>query len=177
MNDSKSISAKNVIVFGSSRSNGRTHDAINLTTAKQAIPIIDLADHDIQEFNYAYNQKDDFIEIIKKIMPYQNIILATPIYWYTMSAKMKIFVDRWSDLLSSQQKLGRKMQAKNLAVITSYAVDPEGADGFERNFINIAKYMQMQYLGCFFYYSGTEKTRLSLNIEKANAFIEKLEDS
>jgi hypothetical protein len=57
-----------------------------------------------------------------------------------MSSSMKKFVDRLSDLLSTDKSIGRLLRKKNLAVISSYSVYPEGKNGFEPLFINIAKY-------------------------------------
>ena len=174
MNKQTDNLSNSIIIFGSSRSNGKTFDAIQLVTKQYSMPIIDLAEYNVEEFNYNYQQNDDFNKIIQKSLAYKNIILATPVYWYTMSAKMKIFVDRWSDLLSANKQLGKKLQSKNLAVITSYASYPDGIDGFEKIFINIASYMKMKYLGCFFYYSGIEQIPSLDNSENSQIFIDKL---
>lgn len=39
-------------------------------------------------------QKDDAAEIIKKMLEADVIVMATPVYFYTMSAQMKTFIDR-----------------------------------------------------------------------------------
>lgn len=93
---------KFAIIFGSSRSNGHTMAATKqvMHEIDQAL-LIDLADHNISDFNYEYNNKnDDFLSIIQSIIEYKTIILATPIYWYTTSASMKRFIDRITDLLT-----------------------------------------------------------------------------
>lgn len=46
--------------------------------------------------NYtACSQKDDMNEILEKIIKADVIVMATPVYFYTMCAQMKTFIDRW----------------------------------------------------------------------------------
>ena len=163
-----------LIILGSSKSKGHTFDAVNLITKEfNNHSYIDLADYLINDFDYEYkNKDDDFKIIINQILTHETIILATPVYWYTMSASMKRFVDRISDLLSTNKEQGRLLRGKNLAVITSYSVHPEGRDGFEPIFINTAKYLGMNYLGSYFYYSGEDPAMLSMNNKFADNFCE-----
>lgn len=39
-------------------------------------------------------QKDDMSEIIEKMLAADVIVMATPVYFYTMSAQMKTLIDR-----------------------------------------------------------------------------------
>lgn len=39
-------------------------------------------------------QKDDMTEILNKMMESDVIVLATPVYFYTMDAQMKVLIDR-----------------------------------------------------------------------------------
>jgi hypothetical protein len=45
---------------------------------------------------------------------------------------------------------------------------------FEPIFINIAKYLGMNYLGCYFYYAGDNENILVTNPVLANEFINQL---
>lgn len=76
---------------------------------------------------------------------------------------MKRFVDRLSDLLSIEKDTGRSLRNKNLAIISSYSIHPEGKEGFEPIFINTANYLGMNYLGCYFHYSGEDKNVIAKN--------------
>jgi multimeric flavodoxin WrbA len=40
------------------------------------------------------SQKDDMAEILQKIVEADVIVMATPVYFYTMSGQMKTFIDR-----------------------------------------------------------------------------------
>lgn len=164
---------KSIIIFGSSRSNGNTFEATELVMNKIHDPfLLDLSNYKIGDFDYSHkNKNDDFMQVIEHLLTYNTIILATPIYWYTMSASMKRFVDRLSDLLSTNKDTGRLLRNKNLAVITSYSIHPEGKDGFEPIFINTAKYLGMNYLGCYFHYAGDDKKITEENSTLLNKFI------
>lgn len=39
-------------------------------------------------------QKDDMAEILNKVVEYDVIVMATPVYFYTMDAQLKTFIDR-----------------------------------------------------------------------------------
>ncbi|MDE6138384.1 MAG: flavodoxin family protein [Candidatus Gastranaerophilales bacterium] len=43
----------------------------------------------------ACSQKDDMNEILEKIVNADVIVMATPVYFYTMCGQMKTFIDRW----------------------------------------------------------------------------------
>ena len=112
---------RHIIVFGSARKNGDTKKVIDLITQDHPAPFIDLTDHHITPFDYEHrNKNDDFIPLIEKIITYDTIIIATPIYWYQMSTHHKIFIDRFSDLLTIRKDLVRQQAGKNLFVISSF---------------------------------------------------------
>ena len=46
------------------------------------------------QYNKPCPQKDDAAEIIEKILASDVIVMATPVYFYTMSAQMKTLIDR-----------------------------------------------------------------------------------
>ncbi len=165
---------KSIIIFASSRSDGNTFAATKLVRDNiHESLFLDLANYTVSDFDYNHkNKNDDFMQIIKEILNYKTIILATPIYWYTMSASMKRFVDRLSDLLSTNKGTGRLLRNKNLAVITSYSIHPEGKDGFEPIFINTTKYLGMNYLGCYFHYAGDDKKITEGNLALLSKFID-----
>ena len=137
-----------VIILGSSNSQGDTYKIVSFLNTNFNIPIIDLGTKNISEFDYEHkNRGDDFIGLMKEITNnFDTIILATPIYWYTMSAKMKIFLDRFSDLLKIQKPVGRKLRGMNMAVV-SCGSDKELKEGFHMPFKETANYLGMNYVG------------------------------
>ena len=151
-----------IIIFGSSRSRGETWKAIQAVIDNKTIPIIDLNEFAISPFDYDHrNKSDDFIPLMEKVINHDPIILATPVYWYTMSAQMKIFIDRCADLLKIRKDLGRALQGKTLFVIASYGTSlPRG---FEDAFDQSCEYMDMKYGGCCYYYTGKDPDLLNTN--------------
>jgi multimeric flavodoxin WrbA len=161
---------KQIIIFGSSRSFGNTRKAVNDIIAQTNIDLVDLNTLDIAPFDYEHrNISDDFIPLIERIITYDKIIIATPVYWYSMSTKVKIFLDRFSDILTIRKDLGRKLRGKKLFVLASF--NSSYPMGFETTFSQICEYMKMEYLGSSFIYSGTENLEFLNNnishIEKA----------
>lgn len=139
-----------VIIFGSSRSNGNTMNAVRDFNQNKDINVIDLSNYNISPFDYNHrNKDDDYIPIMENIITYDNIILATPVYWYSMSSQIKIFIDRFSDLLTIRKDLGKKLKGKNIIVIATYAESPSKA--FETPFIEMCNYMNLNYTKCFYY--------------------------
>jgi len=162
-----------IVIVGSSRQDGDIYTATKLVIQDQNIPIIDLNRFNISYFDYEHrNAKDDFLPLAELMIKHNPIILATPIYWYTMSAQMKTFIDRWSDLLELRKDIGRRLAGKDLYVITSYA--GEIPKSFEEPFAQTCNYLEMNYLGCLYFYSGEDSMRLSKNISLASQFSQKI---
>lgn len=93
--------------MGSSRSNGNTKSVVDyLMSLNYNIQLIDLNQYKISYYDYDLkNAEDDFMNLIPKVLEFDTIVFATPIYWYTMSAQMKTFFDRISDLLKGENKI------------------------------------------------------------------------
>ena len=140
---------KTVVILGSSRSNGNTRRILDeFISLSPDIDVADLNDYKIGYYHYDFkNKDDDFFNLFLNILEYDTIIFATPIYWYTMSAQIKTFLDRISDVLHGEKKVfGRKLRGKNLASISCGSND-EIFDGFAMPFEQTANYLGMNYLG------------------------------
>ena len=157
---------KAIIILGSSRSYGNTRKVVDQIIGKCDIPLVDLNTLNIKPYDYEYlNQADDFIPLIERIVEFNTIVLATPVYWYTMSALMKIFIDRISDLLDIRKDLGRKLRGKKLFVIASFGTSlPKGfVDTFEQT----CQYLDIEYLGTSFVYVGENDEHFMQNNQQA----------
>ncbi|WP_394421557.1 flavodoxin family protein [Tenacibaculum mesophilum] len=139
---------KTVIIQASSKSVGNTNKVVNYLNNNESFDFIDLRTKKIGVFEYDFsNSDDDFIPLIEEIVSkYDTLIFATPVYWYSMSATLKIFFDRLSDLLHYKKDLGRQLRGKNMAMISNSG-DNDLRDGFEMPFIESAKYLGMNYFG------------------------------
>jgi multimeric flavodoxin WrbA len=158
-----------LIILGSSRSDGNTREAIHTVIEKRPVNLVDLCDLDISYFDYeGGNRDDDFIPLAEQMSQYSKIVLATPVYWYSMSARMKTFIDRWSDLVTVRKDLGRRLKGKELFLISSYG----GAlpESFEAPFSQTCKYLDIDYKGCFYFYSGSDEAQKQKNPSNAKEF-------
>ena len=137
-----------VIIQGSSRSNGNTSKVVSYLKERTGFELVDLKSKSIGSFDYENkNKDDDFIPLLKNIVTnYGIIIFATPVYWYTMSGIMKIFLDRITDCLKFEKEIGRKLKGKKMGLI-SCGSDSELKQGFNMPFIESANYLNMNYLG------------------------------
>lgn len=135
------------VLLASSRSAGNTRTLVDL-----ALPTGEYALEDIQKLRigfYSYdnaNQSDDFLPLLDRMLKHQTWLIATPLYWYSMSAQAKVFLDRLSDLLTWNKELGRLLRGRRLAVLCS-GTDPELPSSFNEPFKLTCEYLGMEFLG------------------------------
>ena len=136
---------KQIIINGSLRKNGNTTELIQKIYPNQTS--IQLIDFKIELYNYdeIYTENDEFLKIINQLIEFDEIVFATPVYWYSMSSLTKIFFDRMTDLISSQETIGRKLMGKKISVITS-SIGNHLDDNFFLPFIETANYLHLDYL-------------------------------
>lgn len=141
-------STKTLIILGSSRSNGDTRKVVDYLRQKVATDFIDLNEKQIGYFDYNHaNQHDDFLPLMETVVNnYDRIIFATPVYWYSMSAIMKTFFDRISDLLKIRKEVGRQLRGMKMGMVSCSGAD-DRIPHFEMPFVESAKYLGMEYLG------------------------------
>ncbi len=137
-----------VVILGSARSDGNTRKVVDFISEEFSYDLVNLNDYQINYFDYDNNHcNDDFLPLMKKLASkYQNIIFATPVYWYSMSAIMKTFFDRISDLLIWEKELGRSLRGKSMGVVSCSGHD-DLTEGFDMPFKESANYLGMSYFG------------------------------
>lgn len=139
---------KKVIIVGSSRNNGNTTNIVDAIASRFNIDVINLSHYQISYYDYeSKNRNDDFLPLMKSIIEkYDTLIFATPIYWYSMSGIMKVFFDRFSDLIRIEKETGRQLRGKKVAVFSNSHDDEIDYD-FYTPFRKSAEYLGMEYLG------------------------------
>ncbi len=139
---------KVVCILGSSRSDGDTARVVRKLKELSGCSIIDLNKYSISYYDYRHlNKTDDFIPLIRTIVnEYTTIIFATPVYWYTMSGIMKVFFDRFTDILTIEKELGRALRGKKVGVI-SCSINSNIDEVFWHPFVKTAGYLGMNYIG------------------------------
>ena len=144
------IRNKIAILIGSSNNDGNTMALVNKIAQATNVTIYNLNNYQISPFDYEHqNINDDFIGLVKELIQYDQIIFASPVYWYTMSAQMKVFFDRLSDLLHVKKELGRQLRGKATAIISTGA-SPQPERSFEEVFTNSFDYLAMNYKGMLY---------------------------
>lgn len=138
-----------VALFGSARRNGNTGQLMDWIANELSIETIDLADQNISPYDYQHkNRDDDFLPLIHQLLQYNKIIFASPVYWYAVSAQMKVFIDRTSDLLDIDElkHIGRKLRGKTGYVVCT-SISPVADSSFINAFKDTFNYLGMEYGG------------------------------
>jgi len=111
--------------------------------------------------------KDDMLEIQKKILDAYAIIHSTPVYFWSMTAQMKAYLDRWCVFFDAEWNWQKvyypKMRAKRIGLITVCG-DPNvhTADPIVLSFKSTAEMTKMHWLGAVMA-SAAEKGEITNN--------------
>jgi multimeric flavodoxin WrbA len=86
--------------------------------------------------------KDDMQELYPKLQQAEAIIIASPIYWFTVSAQTKLFIDRWYALESPK---GNALRGKQFGILLIYG----DSDPYKSGAINAIRTFQdmLRYIG------------------------------
>lgn len=167
---------KTVIILGSSRSDGNTRQIVELIREKIEADLIDLNQLDFSFYDYQHqNLADDFLPTMKRIVEYDLVIFATPVYWYSMSGTLKTFFDRITDCLKIDKETGRKLRGKNMAAL-SCGSDETEVEGYFMPFKLTAEYLGMNYLGDVHTWIDASTPEAKV-LERINEFSAKLRNS
>jgi multimeric flavodoxin WrbA len=110
--------------------------------------------------------RDDLNAILEKLRTQDALLLVGPVYWFSFSAQMKIFIDR--AFFSMKDPAGHHLlHGKELGMIISYGdKDPfaSGAVNVMRSFQDITGNMEAKLAGMIYGTAGTPE-ETALNIE------------
>ncbi|NLR90188.1 flavodoxin family protein [Flammeovirga agarivorans] len=160
---------KGVIILGSANSKGNTYTLLKTINKDLDFDVVDLNDYNIQPFDYEFkNREDDFYNLISKMIEYDIIVLATPVYWYTMSGILKMFLDRFSDCLMIYKEIGRQLRGKSLSVISTGS-DNVLKEGFYMPFEETAKYLGMSWKDGI-YFSSDKLSQLDSHHSRIHSY-------
>lgn len=141
---------KQLLILGGHRKDGNTKAYASEVLSGQDYEAIDLLDYEIAHFNYQdkYPETDQYNLIVDKILTADHIIFATPVYWYSMSGRMKVLFDRLTDLVTVRKEIGRKLKGKSISVIFTSGSKSLN-DGLENVFRETADYLDMNFVSCY----------------------------
>ncbi|MDI7743823.1 flavodoxin family protein [Lysinibacillus fusiformis] len=139
------------VIYGSTRENGNTEwlteEVINGLPVEKfylreynILPIKDErhTDTGFQEV------PDHYGELIGKILKHDVFIFSTPVYWYSMSGTMKLFIDRWSQTLRDKNHPNFR---EDLAKKSAYVI---AVGGDKPTIKALPMIQQFQYICDFF---------------------------
>lgn len=138
-----------VTLFASSRRHGNTGQLVDRIANELRIEVIDLAKQQMSAFDYEHkNRHDDFEPLIHHVLEFEQIIFASPVYWYAVSSPMKVFLDRISDLLEVPELLakGRQLRGKTAFVLCT-SIEDEVSPTFLNGLRETINYLGMRYGG------------------------------
>jgi multimeric flavodoxin WrbA len=159
------MESKPLVILGSARMDSNTRVSVSKLFGEGDFNSINLLDYIVSPYSHEgkYPRKDQFMTIIEEIILHERIILATPVYFYTMSGLMKSFIDRFYDFKTTKTEYAEELEDKKLFVVAS-GTDHELPDGFEIPFEKTAQYFNMNYKGCIYF---SEKGSRLLRITKS----------
>jgi multimeric flavodoxin WrbA len=161
------------IVLGSSKADGNTHQFAEAVAAVSGGRVFDLSDYDITYYDYKHqNESDDFLELMRTLVDADHIVWASPVYWYSMSAQMKVVFDRLSDLTENDKLLGRRWAGKSMSVIST-GYQSTCPSCFIEPFVMTARYFDLDFRGHQYLSIQTEAdlTHIESAAQKAAAHI------
>ena len=91
--------------------------------------------------------KDDMQTLYPKLRNADAIVVASPVYWFTMSAQTKLCIDRWYALEGPQ---GNALAGKQIGIVLTYGdTDPftSGAINAIRTFQDMFRYVKANIVG------------------------------
>ena len=81
---------------------------------------------------------------MKTLLEFDEIIFASPIYWYAPSAQMKVLLDRITDLLDDHKGVGRRLRGKRAGILATGATD-DVPTCFVEMWVKTFEYLGMHY--------------------------------
>ena len=138
-------------IVASARKESDSLQLIHKLFAGRTIELLNLLDYSVAPYSYSanYPPHDRFAELVTAMLHHQQIVFATPVYWYAMSAGMKTLFDRLTDLVTIQKPLGRQLKNKQIYMV-AVGSDPALPPGFEVPFRLTAQYFGMEWKGGYY---------------------------
>jgi multimeric flavodoxin WrbA len=107
---------------------------------------------------------DDMQSLYPKLRDADGIVIASPIYWFTVSAQVKVLIDRWYALEGASE---HALAGKEFGIVLTYGdSDPysSGAVNAIRMFQDICRYERAEIVG-FVYGSATQPGEIQAQAE------------
>ena len=138
-----------IALFASSRRHGNTGKFVDRIATNLKFEVVDLSEVRMSAYDYEHrNRNDDFEPLMKRVLEFDQLVFATPVYWYAVAPAMKVFLDRISDFLELPDLLnqGRRLRGKRAYVVcTSIYEEPPAS--FMNAFRDTFNYLGIHFGG------------------------------
>jgi multimeric flavodoxin WrbA len=75
-----------IALFSSSRRNGNTGQFMDRIAKQLEIEVVDLSGVRMSAYDYEHrNRNDDFEPLMERVLAFDQLIFATPVYWYAVA--------------------------------------------------------------------------------------------
>lgn len=110
-----------VIILASNRIKRNTKKFVTDTYGTITSTMVDVLDYTTSPSGYEgiYFYSDKFKHTITMVLQNDGVVLATPVYWYSMSGLMKMSFERLTDLVTVDKETGRRFKSKIMEVVTT----------------------------------------------------------
>ncbi len=105
------------------------------------------------------------MQLMTRMQQHEQLVFATPVYWYAKGGPMKVLFDRLTDLVTVRKKLGRSMQGKRTYLI-AVGADDSLPLGFDVPFRLTSAYLTMDFKGTYY----RKNSEIDVKDEKTVAF-------
>lgn len=139
---------KTVIIYTSARKQGNTARQVEGLVEQSRSEVVYLEDYSILPYRYdnAY-ENDDFYELFDGLLKYDHWVLVSPVYWYSTTSHMKLFIDRITDYMdveSLKPKL-RSLRTKRFSLFSN-SIKETAPDAFIDMFRHTFTYLGMTFV-------------------------------
>lgn len=143
-----------------------------LSLIEHRLPLFeDIRHHETRKYEIA---SDSERVVLEATLAATDIVIASPVYWYSVSAATKLYLDHWSGWMRLPDvDFKKRMASKTLWAISAFSdTDPAGAGPLIDTVRMSAEYMQMKWGGALLGYGNrpTDVMDDEASMERASQF-------
>jgi len=146
---------KIAVLYASSRKGGNSERLAKALVEGLDADSIFLTDYRIEPIiDYRHTEpgpypEDDYRKLLDRVLKQDLLIFATPIYWYGMPGRLKLFIDRWSQSLRENRKDFLERMAGKRAYVLAVGDDDPHVKGraLIEQFRHIFDFVGIQFAG------------------------------
>ncbi|WP_440053436.1 flavodoxin family protein [Pseudoalteromonas sp. T1lg65] len=136
-----------VILYSSSNRFGNTYQSASQLAAELNAPMIYVDEFEINDYCYQHSHADDdFRALFRRVLEFDHIVFASPVYWYAITPKLKAFFDRITDFMDDEnlQPELRKLREKHFSILSTSIYD-QAPEAFTAMLLRTCQYLGMAF--------------------------------